>query len=91
MDINELLSLTQDRAGSDLHLSSGNPPMLRVDGEIRPLGPDHLTGEAIESMAVSSAWRWAALRLVVSRLQGEAPDVLARLLDAKDTRDASTA
>lgn len=47
--------------------------------------------EAIESMAVSSTWRWAALRLVVSRLQSEAPDVLARLLDAKDTRDASTA
>ena len=50
MDINELLSLTQNRAGSDLHLSSGNPPMMRVDGEIRPLDPDHLTGEAIESM-----------------------------------------
>ena len=50
MDINDLLSLTQDRAGSDLHLSSGNPPMMRVDGEIRPLDPDHLTGEAIESM-----------------------------------------
>lgn len=47
--------------------------------------------EAIESMEVSSAWRWAALRLVVSRLQREAPDVLTRLLDAKDPRDASTA
>ncbi len=50
MDINELLSLTKDQAASDLHLSSGNPPMLRVDGELRPIDPDHLTGDAIESM-----------------------------------------
>ena len=50
MDINELLSLTRDRAGSDLHLSSGNPPMLRVDGEIQPIDPDPLTSDAIKSM-----------------------------------------
>ncbi len=53
MDINELLSLTQERAGSDLHLSSGNLPMLRIDGEIQPLDADQLTSDAIESLVNS--------------------------------------
>ncbi len=35
MDIQELLSLTIQSGGSDLHLSSGMPPAIRVDGDLR--------------------------------------------------------
>ena len=35
MDISELLAFSVKNQASDLHLSAGLPPMLRVDGEIR--------------------------------------------------------
>ncbi|WP_372724273.1 type IV pilus twitching motility protein PilT, partial [Immundisolibacter sp.] len=35
MDITELLAFTVTNNASDLHLSAGMPPMIRVDGEIR--------------------------------------------------------
>ncbi len=35
MDITELLAFSAKNGASDLHLSSGLPPMIRVDGEIR--------------------------------------------------------
>lgn len=35
MDISELLAFSVKNRASDLHLSAGLPPMLRVDGEIR--------------------------------------------------------
>lgn len=37
MDITELLSFTVKNNASDLHLSAGLPPMVRVDGELRKL------------------------------------------------------
>ncbi|MGC5699474.1 type IV pilus twitching motility protein PilT [Pseudomonas sp. NFXW11] len=37
MDIDELLRLSVSRGASDLHLSAGLAPLLRIDGEIRPL------------------------------------------------------
>ena len=37
MHITELLSLSVERGASDLHLSTGVPPMLRIDGDIEPL------------------------------------------------------
>ena len=39
MDIFELLTLTVNRKASDLHLSSGITPMIRVDGVLQPV-PD---------------------------------------------------
>ena len=35
MDITELLAFSEKQGASDLHLSSGLPPMIRVDGDIR--------------------------------------------------------
>ena len=35
MDITELLAFTAKQGASDLHLSGGLPPMIRVDGDIR--------------------------------------------------------
>ena len=37
MGIRDLLALAVERGASDLHLSAGLPPMLRVDGAITPL------------------------------------------------------
>ena len=37
MDIAELLAFAVKNNASDLHLSSGLPPMIRVDGDIRRL------------------------------------------------------
>ena len=35
MDIAELLAFSVKNKASDLHLSSGLPPMIRVDGDVR--------------------------------------------------------
>lgn len=37
MDITELLVTSVRRGASDLHLSAGVAPMLRIDGEVWPL------------------------------------------------------
>jgi twitching motility protein PilT len=37
MDISELLNFTVKNNSSDLHLSSGQPPMIRVDGDLRKI------------------------------------------------------
>jgi twitching motility protein PilT len=50
MDIDRLLQLAIDHGASDLHLSGGNPPMLRIDGEIRPLEAPPLAGAAIAGL-----------------------------------------
>ena len=33
-DINTLLRLTQEKGASDLHLTAGKPPVLRIDGNL---------------------------------------------------------
>jgi len=42
MDIADLLAFTVRNKASDLHLSAGEPPMVRVDGDIRRLDLDPL-------------------------------------------------
>ena len=37
MDIPELLAFTAQQNASDLHLSAGLPPIIRVDGDIRSI------------------------------------------------------
>ena len=39
MDITELLAFGVKHNASDLHLSAGLPPMIRVDGDVRALFP----------------------------------------------------
>ncbi len=50
MEITELLAFTMQSKGSDLHLSSGNPPLLRISGELKPLKCDPLTGDEVKAM-----------------------------------------
>jgi twitching motility protein PilT len=37
MDITELLAFSAKQGASDMHLSAGMPPMIRVDGEVRKI------------------------------------------------------
>jgi twitching motility protein PilT len=37
LSLSELLHKLSDLAGSDLHITTGTPPLVRVHGEIRPL------------------------------------------------------
>ena len=37
MDITELLAFSVENDASDLHLSTGSPPLIRVDGDVRKL------------------------------------------------------
>ena len=54
MNIQQLLDLTIQRNASDLHLSVGFPPMLRIHGEIFPVpGEIAVTPEQIESLIKS--------------------------------------
>ena len=46
MDIAELLAFSVKNKASDLHLSAGLPPMIRVDGDVRRINVpplDHTT------------------------------------------------
>jgi len=44
MKIADLLSLTVQRGASDLHLTAGLPPLVRIDGEICPLFDEPVVG-----------------------------------------------
>ena len=50
MDIAELLTFSVKNGASDLHLSAGLPPMIRVDGDVRRINVpalDHKTVHAL--------------------------------------------
>jgi twitching motility protein PilT len=52
--INDLLSLVVDWRGSDLHLASGSPPVVRVNGDLRPITEmPVLNGSQIRQMVYS--------------------------------------
>lgn len=50
MDISELLAFAYKQGASDLHLSSGLPPMIRVDGEIKRINVDALDDRVVHNM-----------------------------------------
>jgi twitching motility protein PilT len=50
MDIAELLAFGVKNKASDLHLSSGLPPMIRVDGDIRRINIPPLDHKTVHSM-----------------------------------------
>ena len=50
MDITELLAFSVQQGASDLHLSAGLPPMIRVDGDVRRVNvpaQDHAEVQAL--------------------------------------------
>ena len=54
MNIIELLALSQKHAASDLHISAGLPPMIRLDGEMQRLNLPALSSDAVLAMIHSA-------------------------------------
>ncbi|MEG3765674.1 type IV pilus twitching motility protein PilT [Alteromonas sp. 14N.309.X.WAT.G.H12] len=50
MDITELLAFSVKNNASDLHLSAGLPPIIRVDGEMRRLNVDALEHKEVHAL-----------------------------------------
>ncbi len=50
MDISELLAFSQKNKASDLHISAGLPPMIRVDGDMKRINLPVLDSETVLKM-----------------------------------------
>ena len=50
LHIDELLELTIEMKGSDLHIASGIPPIIRADGELKPTPYENMTPLDIQQM-----------------------------------------
>jgi twitching motility protein PilT len=50
MDITQLLAFSVKNKASDLHLSAGLPPMIRVHGDVRRLNVEALDHKEVYAM-----------------------------------------
>ena len=50
MDISKLLTFTAKEGASDCHISAGEPPMIRVNGDLKKLDHPALTTEETHSL-----------------------------------------
>ena len=50
MDIGELLAFGVKNGASDLHLSAGLPPMIRVDGDIKRINVPEMDHTMVHDM-----------------------------------------
>ncbi|RUO78973.1 type IV pilus twitching motility protein PilT [Pseudidiomarina taiwanensis] len=50
MDITELLSFAVKHKSSDLHLSAGSPPLIRVDGDVRKINIPELDHKQVQAL-----------------------------------------
>ncbi|TWX67226.1 type IV pilus twitching motility protein PilT [Colwellia demingiae] len=50
MDITELLAFSVEHNASDLHLSTGTPPAIRVDGDVRKLNIPAFDGKDVNAL-----------------------------------------
>src|SRR5713226_8335322 len=50
MHIDDLLRMLVEREASDLHIRAGEPPMMRIHGELTRTERGRLTGEDIEGL-----------------------------------------
>ena len=55
MTLQELLQTLVNKHGSDLHLRSGGPAYVRIDGELAPVAPTALAQPEIEAMLMQVA------------------------------------
>lgn len=61
--IDDLLRQAHERGASDLHLSPGATPMVRVNGEVVPLSPERMARDALQLMLLEIAEPDARARL----------------------------
>ena len=52
MDITQLLAFGVEQGASDCHLSAGEPPMLRVHGDLKKLDGAALSAEEVHALIV---------------------------------------
>ncbi len=50
MDISEILAFAKEQGASDLHISSGEPPIIRVHGDIQKVDMPSLSQEEVHTM-----------------------------------------
>ena len=50
MDIAELMNCSVKNVASDLHLSAGMPPMIRVDGDMRKVNVPSLDHKTVHGL-----------------------------------------
>ncbi len=50
MDIGKILAFASEKGASDLHISSGEPPIVRIDGDIQKIDMPSLPGDEVHSM-----------------------------------------
>jgi twitching motility protein PilT len=53
MNLRDLLQEMIEAGASDLHLTAGLPPMVRVDGNVKPTNREPLSPEQVQSLAYS--------------------------------------
>jgi twitching motility protein PilT len=53
--IDALLKQLRDKGGSDLHLTAGRPPLLRLNGDLEPLHPAILSTDDVNGMIAEVA------------------------------------
>ena len=50
MDITELLVFSVKQGASDLHITAGMPPLIRVDGDIRRINVPEMDGKEVHAL-----------------------------------------
>ncbi len=60
VSMEELLNLMVQRGGSDLHLSVGTPPRVRIDGKIQDTEYDIMTPEMSKKLIYSVPFSWCS-------------------------------
>jgi len=50
MDITELLGFSVKQGASDLHITAGMPPLIRVDGDIRRINVPEMDHKEVHSL-----------------------------------------
>jgi twitching motility protein PilT len=54
MELNEILSIAVKARGSDIHIKTGLPPIVRIDGRLHPIpNAPRLSSEIVSGMALS--------------------------------------
>ncbi|MEI6306158.1 MAG: type IV pilus twitching motility protein PilT [Deltaproteobacteria bacterium] len=54
MELNEILTVAVKAKGSDIHIKTGLPPIVRIDGRLHPIpNAPRLSSEIVSSMALS--------------------------------------
>jgi len=56
MELDELLKRAVATGASDIHLKIGRPPMVRIDGVVKPMGGPDLTESDLETCLSSVTW-----------------------------------